>query len=100
MEKLVRDRIPETIKAAGGAPEVRIAPDSERLSLLTAKLREECAEFEETPCLEELADIAEVLRALATAIGEGPEALERARREKAAARGAFEAGYVLKMDGG
>lgn len=46
--------------------------------------------------MEELADIAEVLRALALAIGSTPEAVELARVQKAEERGGFEGRIFLE----
>lgn len=40
LEKLVRDRVPDLIRADGGSPDVRVAEDGEYLMLLRAKLYE------------------------------------------------------------
>ncbi len=56
---------------------------------LVAKLGEECAEFATARSLEELADVLEVVRALAAVFG-SLEDLERARQVKRASRGGFE----------
>ena len=53
------------------------------------------AEFLADPCIEELADVLEVVYALAGAIGVSRDALEIARREKAEARGGFQARVFL-----
>lgn len=89
-EKLVRDRIPEIIRAAGLNPVVRIADVTEYRRLLRAKLVEEVDEFlrsDDDP--EELADIAEVVRALAATAGLDADGLEKIRAAKAAERGGF-----------
>lgn len=88
--KLVRDRIPEIISASGRRCDIRTLSDEEYLGTLKAKLREEVAEYEQSGELEELADILEVLHALAAAGGAEPGQLEEVRRRKAQARGAFE----------
>jgi predicted house-cleaning noncanonical NTP pyrophosphatase (MazG superfamily) len=62
--KLVRDRIPEIIKEKGKSCKFRIADTKEYRQKLMEKLQEETSEFLETPCVEELADIHEVLDAL------------------------------------
>ena len=62
--KLVRDRIPEIIKQKGKTCKFRIAADKEYRQKLMEKLQEETSEFLETPCVEELADIQEVIDAL------------------------------------
>ncbi|MCD0449033.1 NUDIX domain-containing protein [Actinocorallia sp. API 0066] len=95
-EKLVRDRIPELIRATGGKPDVRVAEAAEIRRLLLAKLWEEADEFAAEPSAEELADVLEVVRALADGIGCDPVELERVRAAKAAARGGFTEGMVLR----
>lgn len=68
MEKLVRDKIPDIIRAdTGKEPRVRIAGEAEALEALLAKLEEEMAELLEASAerwLEERADVEEVLIAL------------------------------------
>lgn len=95
MPKLVRDRIPEIVRANGREPVTEIA-DAERYEeLLREKLTEEVAEFLESGEVEELADVMEVLHALAQAAGVSPAELERIRAEKAAERGGFATRIVL-----
>jgi len=69
--KLVRDKIPEVIKATGKECDFEIAPKEERYKLLEAKLNEEVNEFLEDKNLEELADVMEVLFGLADSLGYG-----------------------------
>jgi predicted house-cleaning noncanonical NTP pyrophosphatase (MazG superfamily) len=89
--KLIRDRIPELFGWDG----VCILADTEFRSALRAKLSEEVSEYlaAEAPAerLAELADVLEVLHALAAQDGHSPEALEVARVAKHAERGGFEA---------
>lgn len=88
--KLVRDKIPEIIRAEGLEPVVRVAGAEEYAARLRDKLREEVEEFlasDDDP--EELADILEVLHALARQIGVSPEKVEELRAAKAAKRGGF-----------
>ena len=87
--KLVRDRIPEIIVRNGGSCVTRRLSDAEFLEAVDAKLDEELGEFHENPCLEELADLMEVLLAAAQARGWTQEMLERTRRKKAEQRGSF-----------
>jgi predicted house-cleaning noncanonical NTP pyrophosphatase (MazG superfamily)/8-oxo-dGTP pyrophosphatase MutT (NUDIX family) len=94
-EKLVRDRIPEIIESAGGSPRTRIAQDGEYLAFLRAKLYEEAGEYVSGRDPAELADLLEVVRALAAAHGIGPAELERMRAAKAAERGGFTGRIVL-----
>ena len=93
--KLVRDRIPAIIEASGGRCDTRILAGKEYLAMLKAKLREEIAEYEESGELEELADILEILRALAAAGGGTPEELEAVRARKAEERGGFREKILL-----
>ena len=94
--KLIRDKIPEVIKATGKECEFEIAPKEERYKLLEAKLNEEVNEFLEDKNLEELADVMEVLFGLTEALGYSEEELLKARDKKKEERGGFKEGIVLK----
>lgn len=94
--KLVRDRIPEIIESNGKTCVTEILSDAQYLEMLDAKLNEELAEYQESKSLEELADLLEVLRAVARARGWTWEQLELTRQEKAAKRGGFEKKILLK----
>lgn len=94
--KLVRDRIPEIIRADGKELKNRILDDAEHLEALLKKLEEECAELKEARNIEELADVHEVLRALADALGISHEELEKVRQDKAAKRGGFQQKIFLE----
>ncbi len=89
-QKLVRDRIPQMIEAAGEKPYIRILDDAEYLLRLESKLDEEVAEFHRDRNPEELADILEVVLALAETLGCSREELIRLFRNKHEARGGFE----------
>ncbi len=66
-DKLVRDKIPEIIKSSNRTPEYKILEeDQEYLRYLIKKLHEEVLEFTENPCVEELADVREVIDALSS----------------------------------
>jgi predicted house-cleaning noncanonical NTP pyrophosphatase (MazG superfamily) len=94
--KLVRDNIPEIIRKNGAKPDFRVITDNyEYLEALMAKLVEETHEVVKDPSLEELADAAEVVRAIAIALGHTPEELEEARAQKAVERGGFEGRVCL-----
>lgn len=95
-QKLVRDRIPEIIKAYGKTCVTETLSDSRYLEMLDAKLAEELAEYQESKSLEELADLLEVMRAVVQARGWTWEQLEQVRQEKAAQRGGFEKKILLK----
>ena len=87
--KLVRDKIPKIIEEKGGKAEFRTLTQEEYLLHLEKKLDEEVAEYHQDQTLEELADILEVIYALAEADGYSPEELNRYRMEKRAERGGF-----------
>jgi predicted house-cleaning noncanonical NTP pyrophosphatase (MazG superfamily) len=93
--KLVRDRIPEIIIAAGKEPVTRTAGDDEYEQLLKAKLAEEVDEFLTGDNPEELADILEVLQAIAKAKGITWEQVVANADSKRAERGGFEEKIVL-----
>lgn len=86
--KLVRDKIPEIIETAGEKPATRVLEDREYLQSLVVKLGEEYDEFKEALNVEELADLQEVILALADIMASREE-LEKVRAEKAVKRGAF-----------
>lgn len=87
--KLVRDKIPKIIESAGKKPYCHILTEGEYLSELDKKLNEECAEYQADKSLEELADMLEVMYAIAEARGYSIGELERVRAEKAEKRGGF-----------
>lgn len=62
--KLVRDRIPEAIIEEGRTPVYHIADAKEYERELYRKVEEELNEFREEPCVEEAADLLEVLYTL------------------------------------
>ena len=94
--KLIRDRIPELIANEGKRCKTRVLSRSELQKHLIAKLREEVAEFEREPNLEEIADIVEVLRALANELGSDMNDLEQVRIEKYNKHGGFEKRLFLE----
>ncbi|MFJ2626823.1 hypothetical protein ACIO6T_26220 [Streptomyces sp. NPDC087532] len=95
--KLVRDLIPQIIRESGAEPMVYVAGPGEYRERLRHKLSEEVAEFltaDDSAAAEELADILEVVHALAFDLGTTPSRLEERRAQKAASRGGF-AGKVV-----
>ena len=70
--KLVRDRIPEIIRSAGQQPVTRVLDQGDYQVALLEKLAEEAREARQAPAEElpaELADVLEVLQAIANAHG-------------------------------
>ena len=94
--KLVRDKIPTLFPEAGIYYR---APSGLLDRLLMAKVVEEVAEVfgadtaEEVA--EEIADVIEVLYALALGVNVGERDIDAARAIKRASRGGFEGGWVL-----
>ena len=94
--KLVRDKIPEIIKASGKMCEIEILTNEEYIQMLDKKLDEELAEYHQEQNIEELADLLEVLYATAKARGYSIEELEQVRVDKQKARGGFDMKILLK----
>ncbi len=93
--KLVRDKIPKIIEAAGGKAHIRTLGQEEYLLSLENKLDEEVGEYHRDKTVEELADILEVVYALAEAQGASKEQLMELYNRKCEARGGFQKRYYL-----
>jgi len=96
--KLVRDKIPQLMRADGCDPNVETLDDDRFETALRTKLLEETNEFLADGRVEELADLLEVIRALADRRGLTMDNLERVRLEKRARRGGFEERFFLRAD--
>lgn len=92
-DKLVRDRIPEIILSKGKSCKFEVASVEEYEQKLNEKLIEEVQEFIENPCLEEMADIQEVVSAISSL---NDWDVWNARLDKNIDRGAFKNRYILK----
>jgi predicted house-cleaning noncanonical NTP pyrophosphatase (MazG superfamily) len=95
--KLVRDLVPRVIIESGAQPIIRQVVGNELGFHLAAKLIEELNElWNAGPAteLEELADLEEVVRAMATNRGYFWSEVEEARKAKRASRGGFDLGLV------
>jgi len=91
--KLVRDRIPEIIREAGGTCEVSVMGDPQYRAALLAKLVEEAQEAASAgpdDMVTELADLLEVIEATISAHGLSPEVVENERLRRRVERGGFE----------
>lgn len=97
--KLVRDLIPEIIQSSGKVCTTATLSDRDYLFALQQKLEEEVAEYQESFDHEELADILEVVYALAEATGCSEDQLNALRQNKADARGKFKEKILLKTVG-
>ena len=100
MAKLVRDKIPEIMRSNGDEPIVRVVRGPELLNALENKFLEEHEEYlaATTPDakLEELADVMEVVFALAVQLGASKEKLLEVWNKKRQERGSFIEGYYLE----
>jgi predicted house-cleaning noncanonical NTP pyrophosphatase (MazG superfamily) len=97
--KLVRDQIPDIIAADRCQPVTRVMDHPSYRAALRAKLLEEAQEAQEAApeqLLSELADVLEVLRALATAHGASWEDIESETARKRAERGGFDQRIFLE----
>ena len=97
--KLVRDNIPNIIKANGETPVVRILDDSTYKSELEKKLNEEYHEVLEASGAEraeELADMLEIIRALAKLENKSLQDIIEIADNKNEKRGAFEEKIFLE----
>ncbi len=90
--KLVRDQIPEIIAAAGRHPVTRVLDQADYQAALRTKLLEEAREAQAAPDgqqASELADVLEVLKALAVAHDMSWEDVVSEADRKRAERGGF-----------
>lgn len=92
--KLVRDKIPELLDKNGGETETQILDNEKYISCLYEKLREECEEVitndSKENLTEELADLLEVMHAIAKANNIDFGEIEKIRAAKKEKRGGFE----------
>lgn len=95
-DKFIRDKIPEIIEQSGKKCIVEVMDNDTYIEYLDQKLNEELAEYQQDKSVEELADLLEVIYAVAIARGYSVEELERKRLDKAEKRGAFEKRLLLK----
>lgn len=97
--KLVRDNIPNIIKTKGEEAIIKILDDDEYKTELEKKLNEEYKEVLESSGearVEELADMLEIIRALAKLEGKTLEEVIDIADEKASKRGAFDKKIFLE----
>ena len=97
-KKLVRDKIPEICRQDGEMPKYLKLNNFEFKKELGKKLAEEVKELAKAPRKEiknEIADVYEVLLALAKHFGLKWPAIEKYRQEKKRKRGGFDKKYFL-----
>ncbi|KAF0821701.1 nucleoside triphosphate pyrophosphohydrolase [Cytobacillus firmus] len=97
--KLVRDRIPEIIEGTGKRSSTKTLSKSEFIKELRRKSFEELEEYmnadNHEEALEELADLLEIIHALAETHGASIEKVEELRKQKAEERGGFKEKILL-----
>jgi len=94
--KLVRDKIPEIIEKDGKTCVCSELSQEDYITMLDQKLNEELAEYQESKSMEELADLLEVMSAVAAARGSSMDEIESIRLKKKEKRGGFEKKILLK----
>lgn len=93
--KLVRDKIPDIIKSKGEDCKFEVLNDEDYKDFLDKKLNEEVAEYQSSKSLTELADIIEVIYAIAKIRGFTPDQMEELRVLKEKSKGSFNKGILL-----
>lgn len=101
MNKLVRDKIPDIIENNNEIAFTRVLTDKEYFDELNKKLMEECNEVvnakNKEERLEELADLLEVMKAIAKFDNYNLDNITEVAKEKALKRGAFDKKiYLIK----
>jgi predicted house-cleaning noncanonical NTP pyrophosphatase (MazG superfamily) len=94
--KLVRDGIPQKIETAGQTYTAHIADANEFREKLLAKLVEEAQEIQAKPSAEELADLWEVIMAIAEEFKIDLAEVEAARKRKFEKYGGFSQRIILE----
>lgn len=94
--KVVRDNIPNIIKADGETPTIRILTDEDFSDELNKKLLEEIAEYNEAYDIMELVDVVEVIYGILKNKNISIKKFEKLRKAKYKAKGGFEKGIYLE----
>lgn len=94
--KLVRDRIPEIIESKGERCLTRVLTQEEYKKALVEKLKEEVKELQENICIEEVADVLEVLDCLCHEYGFNKKEILNFQKIKRQKRGSFSKKLFLK----
>ena len=87
--KLVRDFIPAIITQSGHTAHTRTLDKEDYLRCLENKLQEETGEYLSSPCMEEIADILEVIEAICAARNYDMQQVLSIKSEKRLKRGGF-----------
>lgn len=87
--KLVRDNVPDLMRADGQDVQVRVATTQEMPQRFEVKMLEELAEAVENPCAEEYGDILQAMYERAALVGISPVDIETARIKKFERKGGY-----------
>ena len=90
INKLVRDNIPSICEQNGSIPKTKILDQEAYTAALKMKLQEEVNEYLADNTIEELADIMEVIQALAENQGVSLDAVMDTKQRKQNKNGAFQ----------
>lgn len=92
--KLVRDRMPEILRAQGGEPDMRVLDEAEFKKLIRLKLLADAGELRvaatREDVIKELADVLEIAEAIAAVEGIPMEEILKIKAARRAERGGFE----------
>jgi predicted house-cleaning noncanonical NTP pyrophosphatase (MazG superfamily) len=99
--KLVRDKIPEIIKADGKNPKIRILTEAEYNKELLKKLVEEALEAKEAgdekeELIKEIGDVEEVIEAVIKSFGLDEGEIKKMRIKRKKTRGSFDKRIFLE----
>lgn len=94
--KLVRDNIPDIIRANGETAHISVLEDKEYFDRLKDKLMEEANEFIQSEEIAELADILEVVEFLIKSKGHTLDEVVEIKKQKALKNGGFEKKLFLE----
>ena len=94
--KLVRDRIPEIIASSGKTCVCEALSAQRYLEMLGEKLNEELTEYQESKSMEELADLLEMIRAVAETRCSSIKEVEAIHEVKAKELGGCEKRIILQ----
>lgn len=95
-DKLVRDRVPDIIMAKGESCTTHIADEAEYETKLFEKLREETEELVRDRSIGEIADVLEMIDAIAALKKFSQEEIDAVKQKKLEERGGFSGRIVLE----
>ena len=95
-DKLIRDKIPEILDGKGVKYGIRVADKNEYRDKLYLKLQEELNEFTINPSAEEIADMLEVIEAMARLHKISLDDIKKEKIDKKSKRGGFNERIVLE----